>query len=551
MTLGDIDDVVRQGRPRRAGQHLRCTVTSRCRWSAAGSSPTGTPPPSTSRSTPSTQSPHMVRMLLPPQIDVPMEQIRVLAERRRRRVRPQERRGPRGRRRRGRVHRPRPPGEVDRGPARASGLRRAGARGDGRHRGGRHRRRRAARRADGRQAQHGRLRRCDPFPGAIYVDVAQRLVPGPDQDRGASPRTTPRSSATRRRTSSYRGPWATGDFLRERMLDVIARELGIDPIDVRRRNYVHRGRAAARRCSPDSRSSASPPSSASSRRRRIVDWDGFRRRQAEALRRRAGTSGSASRRTSRPRPDPRCPASAARATASSATRSRTSRSRTTASSRSSPASSRTARATRRRSRRSRSTSSASGSKTSTCVFGDTDVTPDRAGRHRRQPGGDHGERRRCSTGRGSCASRSLSLAADVLEANPADLEIGDGVDQRARHPERRSSRWRSWRGSSRRSRSRLPDGADNELKVTREYDGGESGWSGGTHCCEVEVDVETGLVSDRPLRRGRGLRCCPSTRPSSRARSAAASRRRSGRCSSSTRPTARTVSSSPRRSWTT
>ena len=39
---------------------------------------------------------------------------------------------------------------------------------------------------------------------------------------------------------------------------------------------------------------------------------------------------------------------------------------------------------------------------------------------------------------------------------------------------------------------RLPEGADTELTVTRSYDGGESGWSGGTHCCDVEVDVETG-----------------------------------------------------------
>ena len=42
---------------------------------------------------------------------------------------------------------------------------------------------------------------------------------------------------------------------------------------------------------------------------------------------------------------------------------------------------------------------------------------------------------------------------------------------------------------------RLPDGADTELDVTQEYDGGQSGWSGGTHVAEVEVDLETGLVT--------------------------------------------------------
>ncbi len=90
----------------------------------------------------------------------------------------------------------------------------------------------------------------------MMVGRRQRVVPGPDQARGHRGTSTRRSSATRRRTSSYRGPWATADFLRERVLDVIARELGIDPIDVRRRNYVHLDepplddahRATVRRC---------------------------------------------------------------------------------------------------------------------------------------------------------------------------------------------------------------------------------------------------------------------------------------------------------------
>ena len=30
--------------------------------------------------------------------------------------------------------------------------------------------------------------------------------------------------------------------------------------------------------------------------------------------------------------------------------------------------------------------------------------------------------------------------------------------------------------------------------MTSTFDGGHSGWSGGTHCCIVEIDTETGLV---------------------------------------------------------
>ena len=35
---------------------------------------------------------------------------------------------------------------------------------------------------------------------------------------------------------------------------------------------------------------------------------------------------------------------------------------------------------------------------------------------------------------------------------------------------------------------------DAELEVEATYDGGEGGWSGGTHCAIVDVDVETGIV---------------------------------------------------------
>jgi carbon-monoxide dehydrogenase large subunit len=35
---------------------------------------------------------------------------------------------------------------------------------------------------------------------------------------------------------------------------------------------------------------------------------------------------------------------------------------------------------------------------------------------------------------------------------------------------------------------------DAKLEVEATYDGGEGGWSGGTHCAIVEVDVETGIV---------------------------------------------------------
>ena len=80
----------------------------------------------------------------------------------------------------------------------------------------------------------------DPFSGAIFVGSLSASFQGPTQIEGLAAKHT--SVFTNKGTYvSYRGPWATGDFLRERLLDVIARELDIDPIDVRRRNYVKLG----------------------------------------------------------------------------------------------------------------------------------------------------------------------------------------------------------------------------------------------------------------------------------------------------------------------
>jgi aerobic carbon-monoxide dehydrogenase large subunit len=44
------------------------------------------------------------------------------------------------------------------------------------------------------------------------------------------------------------------------------------------------------------------------------------------------------------------------------------------------------------------------------------------------------------------------------------------------------------------ARAASGDGADAAFEVEATYDGGQGGWSGGTHCAIVEVDAETGIV---------------------------------------------------------
>ncbi len=126
------------------------------------------------------------------------------------------------------------------------------------------------------------------------------------------------------------------------------------------------------------------------------------------------------------------------------------------------------------------------------VYGDTDVTPVALV--------GTGGSRAATMANGAVlhASRELrakllALAADVIEADAADLEISSGVISVRGSPNVELSLADLARIVAHEP-ERLPAGADTELRVTRSYDGGESGWSGGTHCCELEVDVDTGLV---------------------------------------------------------
>ena len=88
-------------------------------------------------------------------------------------------------------------------------------------------------------------------------------------------------------------------------------------------------------------------------------------------------------------------------------------------------------------------------------------------------------------------AKVLDFAAHLMEASAQDLLITDGnvwvcgdpasaiaVSEVAR-------RAASWEFSA---------GADARLEVEATFDGGEGGWSGGTHCAIVDVDAETGIV---------------------------------------------------------
>jgi aerobic carbon-monoxide dehydrogenase large subunit len=85
-------------------------------------------------------------------------------------------------------------------------------------------------------------------------------------------------------------------------------------------------------------------------------------------------------------------------------------------------------------------------------------------------------------------AKVLDLASLLMEVSARDLDIADGQVVVRGDPD-----------------SAIPVGevarqaaagtaAGPNLEVEATFDGGESGWSGGSHCAIVEVDVETGLV---------------------------------------------------------
>ena len=266
-------------------------------------------------------------------------------------------------------------------------------------------------------------------------------------------------------TDAYRGagrPEAT--YVLERTMDALARELGMDPLELRRKNFVtefpHTMASGLTIDSGDYHATLD-------RLLELLDLDAIRADQA-TRRARAVTR---SRSASASRPTTRCAASRRRASsARSATRSeagtrRRSASSRSARSRSSRARRRTARATRRRGRRSSPTSSACDVDDVEVLHGDTAVSQlgmDTYGSRSLAVGGIalyHASQK--------IIAKARQIVAHQLEVSEDDLEFADGTftreglarpDDDASRP-RRSRRTRpttsptAWSRGSRRRRS--------------------------------------------------------------------------------------------------
>ena len=119
-----------------------------------------------------------------------------------------------------------------------------------------------------------------PGMGGMIPGLIQMMLPGPYKIRGSRFRST--SYVTNKAAYvAYRGPWAAEVFTRERMIDIAARQLGMEPLEVRLRNVVTRDEEPTRMVTGRSLAGVTTRESLE-RMAELVDLPAFRRRQEEA-----------------------------------------------------------------------------------------------------------------------------------------------------------------------------------------------------------------------------------------------------------------------------
>lgn len=329
---------------------------------------------------------------------------------------------------------------------------------------------------------------ADPFPGSSMAMAAVMFFQGPLKLEGLAAKAT--SVFSNKATYvSYRGPWATGDFLRERSLDIVARELGLDPVEVRRRNYVVRDEP------PLAMLTGTPYTGVTTQECldeavRLLDVPAFRERQRAAREqgRHLGL-GLAAYLEGAPPPKNNGERQADIVGDETTFLAVDEQGRVVVTTRQQP------HGQGHQTTLAQVAADEMGVRFDDVVvrWGDTDITPvtlvgTGGSRAATMANGSvlHGSR--------TLKAKVLALAAELLEADAADLELANStVSVRgtpgATLPLAELARIVATEPE------RLPAGADADLRVTEVFDGGEGGWSGGVHACVVEVDVETGLVA--------------------------------------------------------
>jgi aerobic carbon-monoxide dehydrogenase large subunit len=319
-----------------------------------------------------------------------------------------------------------------------------------------------------------------PSPGGGHVGLVTNLMPGPYNLRGFE--LTSKVIVSNKCTfNAYRAPWAIETWSRERMIDTIAHELGLDPADVRAKNFaVNDGTAKML-----SGTTLLNNSCAESLERVLEEADYKRLRAEQAQAREQGrcvgigyatfieaapgpAAGRGMKENAIARIEPDGSLSVFTSQAPHGQGHETTLAQIAADEMGVPIE-------------------------NVRVFhGDTSNTPwalvgTGGSRAATMASGAvlHSTR--------DVKQKLLAVAAEMLEASAADLRIENGFVHPAGVPSIRLSVADVAAAAYGRS-VELPADLDVSLEVEGSYDGGLGSWSGGTHLCHVEIDLDTGAV---------------------------------------------------------
>ena len=321
-----------------------------------------------------------------------------------------------------------------------------------------------------------------PVMGTMVAGIIEMMLPGPYKLAALGFEST---AVTTNKASyiAYRGPWASETFVRERILDILAKDHGLDPLEIRLRNI------APRTDPPFTMITGRPLAGVTSRESleriaQVVDIPAFRRRQAEE-RARGRYLGIGLATFIEAAPGPRSAEGPSGPMGMEFMRLTLSEDGVVTLF--------TGQMPHGQSHQTTLAQIAADEfgvpfEQVRVVVGDSDVVPfglTGGSRSATMTGGValHGARQ--------LKGKVLGFSALLIEASAADLEIVDGKVQVRGDPDSAIPVAEVARQAA---SGQFGADVDTRFEVEASYDGGEGGWSGGTHCAIVEVDAETGLV---------------------------------------------------------
>jgi len=324
-----------------------------------------------------------------------------------------------------------------------------------------------------------------PVMGTMVPGIVEAMLPGPYKLAALGFEST--AVATNKASYvAYRGPWASETFVRERVLDLLARDLGLDPLEIRLRNVAPRTEPPATMITGRPLVGVTTKESLE-RVAQLVDIPAFRRRQQEE-RARGRYLGIGLATFIEAAPGPRSPGGPEGPMGMESMRLRLEEDGIVTLF--------TGQMPHGQSHQTTLAQIAADEfgvpfEQVRVVVGDSDVVPfglTGGSRSATMTGGAalHGARQ--------LKVKVLDFASHLMEASARDLEIIDGQvlvrgDPASAIPLGDVAR-QAWQAAS----GQFGADVDTNLEVETLFDGGEGGWSGGSHCAIVEVDVETGLV---------------------------------------------------------